>query len=236
MHVHTFIPSELYRDYEVCYECGSYHSIEQVSPVILYEGEYWSHKNGRSTMEEQLYNITETETCGISKIDKILEYVPNNIQSVLELGCFPGLLLKKLSDKGLCAYGIEPNEKYIPFIKEHCGDATILKGYFPNVKDGGWLYNSISFDCIIGIDILEHIDKYEDFIRGAYEKLSDKGVAIFMAPVICEDGQYRERDMKADEHCWIFTKKFLQEYLESFFSEVKFDRWVLGHDIIICKK
>lgn len=234
---HFFIASELYKDYEICYECGTYHSIAQVDPKLLYEGDYWSHENGRSTLEEQVYNVTETESCGISKVDKVLQFVPKDANKVLEIGCAPGILLKKLSDLKYNAFGIEPNEKYIPFIESQCGrNATVMHGYFPNMVSPDWFLKSISFDCIIGMDILEHIDNYNVFVRAIYERLSEGGTAIFMVPVICEDGLYRERDMKADEHCWIFTKKFLQPYLENIFSEVIFDRWVVGHDIIVCKK
>lgn len=237
-HKHTFVSSNLYKDYEICYECGSYHSTAQVDPVTLYCGDYWSNENGRSTLEEQIYNITEELTCGISKVDKIINFVPYGTDSVLEIGCAPGVLLKNLNKCGYKTYGIEPNKKYIPFIENQCVEAVIWDGFFPNnVPFWNHSFNkNIQFDCIIGMDILEHIDDYDVFINGVKNRLSDRGTAIFMVPIICEDGLYRERDMKADEHCWIFTKKFIEPYLKSIFSEVLFDRWVVGHDIIICKK
>ena len=39
-----------------------------------------------------------------------------------------------------------------------------------------------------------------------------------------------------DEHAWIFSKKFLESYLKEIFTEVKFARWIVGHEILILKK
>lgn len=230
-HQHIFTPSDK-KDYEVCQECGSYHSIAQESPESIYGGDYWNPENGRSTLEEQIGNLIETETCGISKVDKILQFVPE-CKTVLEIACAPGVLLNKLSELGYEAWGVEPNEGYIGFITDQAKKANVVLGYFPQC-----FKNSVSeiFDCIIGMDIFEHIDDYDTFIKSVRRLLTPGGTAIFMSPIILEDGLYRERDFKPDEHCWIFTKKFLDPYLKGLFSSVLWDRWQDGHELFIVTK
>ena len=227
MHLHTFIPSNK-EGYEICSECGSYHSVAAKSPKEIYEqGDYWTHENGRSKLSEQRWNLTETKTCGISKVEKILQYIPEGI--VLEIGANPGVLLELLMATGREAYGIEPDPALIGYLKDNSGGATIIEGYFPDVflED-----RSNIFDCIVAMDVVEHAPDYDRFVRAAYRLLRPGGIFIFMSPII-KDGQYQEKDFKADEHVWILSYNYANEYLNSIFREVKFDTWVLGHEIFI---
>jgi SAM-dependent methyltransferase/folate-dependent phosphoribosylglycinamide formyltransferase PurN len=233
-HKHKFIKS-IIKDYEICVDCGTYHSTAPKNPKLLYEEEdYWSEEHGHSKPEDQVKNLLNKEDTGKSKIDKILEVMPYKIQTVLEIGCFPGTLLGKLSNWGFSCWGIEPAGRYMDFILENCGDAKIVLGYFPQVtkdcSDG-------SFDCIVIVDVFEHIEDYDSFIAEVHRLLPVGGKAIIMSPIIMEDGLYRERDFSVPgEHIFMFTEKFIRPYLENIFSEVEFDLWQLGHNIIICTK
>lgn len=233
-HKHSF---ELSRrtGYVVCRGCGSYHSIAQVAPKIIYEEkEYWSYDEKRSKPEEQVLNLQCIDDCGISKVDRVLQFVPDG-KSVLEIGCFPGVLMKKLIENGYeDVTGIEPSDRWVDFICRQAMGATVIKGYFPDVVLDA---NSNLFDCIIGMDVFEHVDNYEEFMQETHRLLKFGGTAIFMSPIILEDGLFRERDFDhPDEHCWIWTQKFLEPYLKGIFSEVKFARWIVGHELIILKK
>jgi 2-polyprenyl-3-methyl-5-hydroxy-6-metoxy-1,4-benzoquinol methylase len=94
------------------------------------------------------------------------------------------------------------------------------------------------YDVIIGSDVMEHIEDYDSFFRTTQRVLVSGGKAIFMSPIILnEDGLYRTRDFEhPDEHCWVHTQKFLEPYLKEMFSEVKFTRWIVGHEMIILTK
>lgn len=233
MHQHNFKLSEKRIGYELC-ECGTYHSIMQGDPEVLYkENDYWTHEENRSLPEEQIGNLTSIEECGISKIDRVLQFVPDG-ESVLEIACFPGTLLNKLSERGYkWVYGIEPNSKWIEFICQQAPKAAIIEGFFPQVFNPK--VKEI-YDCIIGMDIMEHVDDYEGFFDAVHRLLKTGATAIFMSPIILEDGFIRERDFKPDEHAWLFSKKFLEEYLKDKFSEVRFARWIVSHEILILKK
>lgn len=233
MHQHTFIPSDK-KDYEVCTECGSYHSINQTDPETIYEkSEYWSYEEKRSKPDEQIKNLNETEGTGISKVDIVIKYIPSTAKVVCEAGCFPGEVLRRLKLLGHECWGVEPAEKYIDFIKNQSGGANIIKGYFPDVFDPK--ADNI-FDAMIFQDVFEHVNDGEGFIAAVHRLLKPGGVAVFMSPIIFEDGLFRFRDFKNDEHCWIYTKEFLKPYLEEIFSDVKWDRWVNGHEMFIVYK
>lgn len=230
-HVHKFKPSEK-PNYEVC-ECGTYHSTAPGNVKEIYEGNYWDGKE-RSTFQDQRYNVTESESCGISKKDKVLQYIPPNVKTVLEIGCSPGELLKSLTELGYVTYGIEPDNKLIHKNLEVAPYAKIVNGYFPDVFSGT---PGNQFDYIVAMDIVEHSIDYDAFIKETHRQLKDGGKAIFMLPIITEEfGDIREKDYKPDEHIWIFSQEFIWDYLKEIFREVKFDFWQQGHNMVICTK
>lgn len=232
MHKHNCIPSDK-KGYEKCTICGTYHSTELKSREELYENDYWSHDNGRSTMEEQVYNLTETHTAGISKIDKVLGYMPNKGR-LLEVGCAPGILMKKAMEAGHQVIGIEPDWHNIKQIRIIAGeDSMICHGYFPECAYKGWDL----FDYIVAMDIFEHIVDYKNFLIGVFDHLKDGGKFIFMSPIIYPDGRYREIDFIPSEHENIFTLEYIRELLQwAGFSEAIEDRWKNGHEVIVAIK
>lgn len=229
MHIHTFIPSDK-KDYEICTECGSYHSTAQVSPEVLYvETPYWGDGTGRSTLEQQVENFNCIDDCGISKADRIMQFVPKG-KTVVEIAAAPGELLRRLSEFGYEeVYGIEPSMRYVDFIARQAPKAMVINGFFPQVFSE---YAENVFDCIIGVDVMEHTDDYDFFFKSVYRLLNPGGTAVIMSPIILnEDGLYRQRDFDfPDQHCWVHTQKGLQPYLEETFSSVNFFRWIVGHE------
>lgn len=230
---HKFVKSDK-EGYEVCTVCGSFHSVAQVSPKELYlDTPYWGDGTGRSTLDQQFSNLTCTDDCGISKIDRVLQFLPPQARNVLEIACAPGALLKRLADLRCVTVGIEPSPEYIPYISEQSPHSQLVCGFFPDVFPDTM---TNVFDCCIGMDIFEHFDDYDLFMGAVHRLLVPNGVGIFMSPVILEDGFYRERDFVPSEHCFIHTEKFLKPYLESMFAKVEFKRWIVGHELIIVTK
>jgi len=230
MHQHIFKPSDK-EGFEIC-ECGTYHNIDFVYPKELYEGEYWDGE-AHSLFEHQRNNMLETESCGISKVDKIMQFVPKG-EWALEIACSPGEILNRLSETGYSnVFGIEPSLRYIDPIANVARQARIINGFFPDCTYP--LVGDVA-DCIIGADILEHVVDYNAFLWEVHRLLKVGGTAILMSPIILHDGQYRERDFHKIEHCWIFSQRFLEPYLKTIFSSVSFERWICGHEIIILTK
>jgi 2-polyprenyl-3-methyl-5-hydroxy-6-metoxy-1,4-benzoquinol methylase len=237
-HKHNFRESTI-KDYEVCIECQTYHSTNQESPVVLYqEQEYWDTgdgKTGRSTIEQQVSNFNCIDDCGISKADRVMQFVPDGGKAALEIAASPGVILQRLIDKGYDTWGVEPSDKYIPFICNQAPQAKVIHGFFPQVftEDQSDIY-----DVIIGADIFEHFDNYELFLNSTHRLLTQGGTAIFMSPILLDDGDgfVRRRDFEPSQHAWIHSEKYLKPYLQEMFSEVKFANWINGHQLIILKK
>ena len=235
-HKHTFIESDK-EGYMICSDCGTYKSFLLLPPDEIYLNKpYWDTGDGttgRSTLEQQIENMTCTDECGISKVDRVLQFVPKRGKNVLEIAASPGIMLQKLLDRNFQVWGIEPKEEYCKFIKEQAPEANVVCGYFPEVTRDS---NDNIFDCIIGMDVLEHSSTPEEFIKEIHRLLIPGGVAILMSPILYEDGFMREGEWKADEHAYIFTRKFLEPYLKDIFKEVEFKRWIPSHEVLVLKK
>jgi len=239
-HQHIFVSSEKYPNYEVCTECGTLHSTALADPDEVYiQKDYWDTGDGttgRSTIEQQQQNFLCTDDCGISKADRVLQFVPKRGTDILEIAASPGVMLQKLLDLNypfVC--GIEPRKEYCEYLANYAKGAVIIQGYFPEAtKD----CNDNRFNCIVGLDIFEHIENYQAFLDEIKRLLIPGGTAILMSPIIDnEDGFIRSRDVAhPDEHAWIFSQRFLEPYLKEMFSEVKFANWIVGHTLIILTK
>lgn len=237
-HKHTFVESLKYDGYEICTECGTYHSLKLLPPDEVYVNQnYWDTgdgKTGRSTIEQQASNMSCTDDCGISKIDRVLQFVPKRGQNIIEIGASPGTLMQRLVDLNFNVFGIEPRSEYCEYLSKKVPEAKVICGYFPDV-----VKNAPSlFDCVIAMDVAEHVEDYDTFFKEIHRLLIPNGKAIIMSPIILsQDGFLRKRDMEhPSEHAWIWTEGYLQDYLKEIFSEVTFTRWVVGHEIIILKK
>jgi len=233
-HKHRFERSIEHKGYDYCVDCGTFHSINPLPPNEIYEEkEYWGDGSGRSTLEQQVSNMTCTDECGISKVDRVLQFVPKEAKTVLEVACAPGILMKRLNELGKSCIGIEPCDRYIPFIASQARLSAVVHGYYPQVftKEA-----KEQFDCIIGLDVMEHIEDFDGFIEATHRLLKPEGTAIFMSPIIYADGFIHGRDFISDEHVWLFSRTFLDEYLKEIFSKVEFFRWVVGHELVILKK
>lgn len=236
-HIHLFEKSE-FNGYEKCIGCGAYHSIAQVLPKIIYEdNDYWDTgdgKTGRSTLSQQCENFVCIDDCGISKADRILQFVPEG-HDILEIGAAPGVLLNEFSHKGYkTIYGIEPSAKYRDFILQQAPKSKIIEGYFPEVTK---IFDANHFDCVVGSDVMEHCEDYDSFFVEVYRLLKNGGTMVIMSPIILTDGLFRKIDFDhPDQHCWIHTQKFLEPYLKELFAHIEFRRWICGHELIIGRK
>ncbi|PWT75788.1 MAG: hypothetical protein C5B59_08010 [Bacteroidetes bacterium] len=231
MHTHVYVPSRRFEDYEYCRICGTYHSTALMDKRELYEDGYWSAETGHSSFPEQIDNITKfPNEVGVSKID----YAINSMQlggKVLEIGCAPGVLLNRARRKGMTVIGIEPDVTLIPYIARVAGlcEDSILHGYFPDVK------TDTDFDYAVAMDVVEHVERPEEFILGAKDRLKIGGHFFMMSPII-DKGFYRARDFWAKEHAYIFSRTYIESFLQDHFTEVHFGRWMTGHECFLCKK
>lgn len=86
------------------------------------------------------------------KNEEILNYLPDDLSTVLDVGCSSGGFGKLLKDKGITVWGIEPNAEAANEAKSKI-DNVINNVFDENVLD---LIKDQKFDCIFFIDVLEH--------------------------------------------------------------------------------
>lgn len=228
---HQFEPCPI-KDYELCALCGTYHSLTAVDPKALYRNGYWSNGSGHSTIEEQQHNVDVHEENGLTKNDFVLQHIPS-CNTVLEIGCAPGNLLKKLRERGTVRIvGIEVDPSYLPEIIKIAGADTIdvlLWGFFPSVTT---ILRPQCFDAIVALDLFEHIHEPLDFLKECYRLLHPSGTLLLMMPLVSPN--LPERFFNPAEHVYIHSHGHMNNLLlESGFRYANYYRWTEGHELIV---
>lgn len=194
-------------------------TLQLLDKVVTDYSNYWDVE-GRSTIEEQRYNVHGFKSNGLTKAEAVLKHAVG--KSILEIGCAPGSLLKLAKERGYTAEGIEPDKKYIDNISGYSG-CKVHEGYFP-------MKFRRKFDTIIAMDVFEHVEDGQAFIDACRSLLTKDGVIIFMLPIIMNDGKFDD-NMKMNEHVWLYSENHLTEWL----NPLVIERWYLGHEIIVFK-
>jgi len=180
---------------------GSYKSLEFDSPSDIYFDNYWSSNRKHSTINEQVSNVIEKNELVKSKI---IDIEP---KCILEIACAPGILLGDLS-LNYKTFGIEIDDRYKDEIKAYSKDSNLLFGFFPEVTKG---MDSEKFSNIIALDVIEHVEDGDSFIKECSRLLVDEGRLIIQAPIILEDGIMVDNMFHYIEHIWIYSIKHLTE-------------------------
>ena len=196
---------------------------------MLYTEEYWSHENGHSTLEEQIYNVDAFKVNGCTKNEKVLQYTKCG-DTVLEIACAPGILLKRLTSYFDQVIGVECDDGYAKDIASIAGDRVTLRfGLFPDMDVPGGL------DCVIALDVFEHVPDGHKFLSVCKSLLRPGGQLIMMLPLVMDE-QFDDKMFHPVEHAWIYSKTELnQMLLDHGFTNMVFDRWTLGHELVSCK-
>lgn len=232
---HQYIPST-HDSYEVCQSCGTFHSLAAGDPAKLYIGSnYWSNENGRSSPDEQAWNCNEfiPEGGTQTKNEFVRERLePPDWNTVMELGCAPGILLKQLADMFAVVIGVDADKAYEADIRRISGMAkgTILFGLFPRVTRS-WR-DSAFCSCIVGLDIFEHAPQPQAFLMECYRLLKPGGQLFLMTPLASED--LPERLFECREHIFLHSRLHMEQLLcaAGFGQDAVFDRWTPGHDTV----
>lgn len=231
---HQCVPST-HADYEVCSQCGTFHSMAALPPEKLYIGsDYWSGGKGHSTIDEQVFNLDTfiPEGGKQTKNEFVRERIePPDFNTVIELGCAPGILLKQLADMFQVVIGVDADKAYEADIRRISGlaKATILFGLFPRVTRS-WR-DSAFCSCIIGLDIFEHAPAPQAFLMECNRLLKPGGQLFLMTPLVSDD--LPERIFEPKEHVFLHSELHMRQLLHATgFCDAVFDRWTPGHDTV----
>ena len=203
-------------------QCGSFRLENPTS--IDYTNQYWGNDLQKSSIEEQCYNVNGYRNArGETKSFSVLRHCVG--RSILEIGCSPGEFMKVASGAGFECCGIDPCKGDFDFVsKRSCG--TIVNGFFPHIQ-----LPVEEFDTIVAMDVIEHVDDPETFVRSAMDLLTYRGRLILMMPALYDDGLFDEKNF-CSEHINIFSQKKLRSWLKP----ILFDRWMVGHEIVVIEK
>lgn len=226
---HQFVQSGA-SDYLRCLSCGTYKS--RAPATKNYAQDYWG--GSRPTVWEQVWNVDMHTEGGVSKNRFVIERVEVKRDSALEIGCSPGRLLYWLKHAARFASvtGIEPDESLHDDIRRiGCFDGVLMGGLFPNENMNGWF-----FDYIAALDVLEHSEDPEGFLKACWGLLFPSGQLFLMLPLA--DGTPEcSKSFNAAEHNYLHSFHNLRVMLESAgFSSIRRDCWTVGHDTVSARK
>lgn len=228
--IHKFARCE-HSEYVQCIDCGTYKSMVALPPAELYTTDYWSGVH--STPEAQIYNVDVHLERGVTKNNYLLSRIRcNKRNAALDIGCFPGIFLKRLSEYqfnevvGVDAIAIP---RYL--LDTHGIHSHILKGYFPGVG-----IRENYYDLVTAADVLEHSDEPEAFLEECFRVCGPNGQLLLMLPLV-KNNRVEPRMLAPVEHVYLHDIGNIKLLLEETgFSNVDFSEWTAGHDVISARK
>jgi len=145
---------------------------------------------------------------------EMLEYVPKDANTMLDIGCGEGFFAKAAADKQrLEAWGIDFDQQSIDVAsgllhKALCGDINQLLSEVPDNH----------FDCIVFNDVLEHLMDPYTLLEDIKNKLTPNGVVIASIPnlryfrvlgelLFKKDFKYAKKGVMDETHMRFFTQK-----------------------------
>lgn len=157
---------------ELCMDCGFAFANPGLSEqelktyyeyISLYENYGIGFHNSRFTnMSKRQFNF-------------ISEFLTKKHKKVLDVGCATGFNLVPFKEKGYQVVGLEASDTCVVQGKKHFG-IKIINDFFPSKKIKGKL------DLIILSHVVEHVAKPKEFVKAAYDSLSENGLLFVEVP------------------------------------------------------
>lgn len=237
-HRHRFGEGALRSGYVKCLDCGTHKSIDWAKPVELYGPDYWSHDAGHSTLAEQVHNVDVHAENGLTKNQFIVSLIDGTRRSsCLEVGCAPGILLKRLLDCGFSeAVGIEVDRRIegeIRTIGSFTGE--IVFGVFPQCTSQ---MSGNRFSHVVCMDVFEHSEEPNEFMRECRRLLKPGGQLLVMSPILVPGVSMLERMFNPKEHIFIHSEQHMRSMASDagLTTDRLLVRWAEGHECMIFYK
>ena len=172
------------------------------------------------------------------RIEYILENIKNYFKikkekdnflegfSILDIGCGGGLISEPMARLGAKVTGIDASEKNIHVAKLHSKKNGLEINYINSSPEN--LNDTEKFDIILNLEIVEHVDDVNLYIKSCHKLLKKKGLMFtatlnrsFISYIKAIIGaEYILRWLPIGTHDW---NKFIKpEELEKFLSQEKF--------------
>jgi 2-polyprenyl-3-methyl-5-hydroxy-6-metoxy-1,4-benzoquinol methylase len=205
---------------------NSYKSKVFGNPQDIYTDNYWSTPI-RSSIDEQVSNVVDKNRLVIENLTHI------EPKSNLEIACSPGVLLGEMFADFKCT-GIEVDSKYKEQIEKYSKGAVLYFGFFPEISKE---WESNQYSNIIALDVFEHIEDSNGFLKECNRLMVTGGHLIIQSPIILEDGQMDDKMFNGLEHIWIYGIADLHEIFQNNgFKVIDIQRHKVGHEQITAIK
>jgi ubiquinone/menaquinone biosynthesis C-methylase UbiE len=108
-------------------------------------------------------------------ISTVLKAIPPQSKKILDIGCGYGNMTKFLEEKGDLIVGIDLGGVfYLPYVSEKL---SFLKSDALHIP-----FHDETFDCLISLDVIEHLQDDQGFVNEIKRVLKPNGLAIVETP------------------------------------------------------
>jgi len=104
--------------------------------------------------------------------------------NLLDIGCGGGILSEALARLGASVLAIDANEDAIEAAKKHRGEDRELEDlqYLDILLEDVVSIGSLKFDCVVGSEVMEHVENQEEFIQMCSTVLKPNG-SLFVSTI-----------------------------------------------------
>jgi len=143
---------------------------------------------------------------------KLLNKYAFNAKKILDIGCGAGALIKELQDEGRNVYGVDMSKTTLDFCQNQ-GVKNLFKAQATQLP-----FAEKSFDAILLLDVLEHIENENQAITEIKRVLMPDGIAIIFVP--CFDFLWSDQD-EISMHYRRYTMSKLNNLVKNHFNILK---------------
>ena len=145
--------------------------------------EYYSNF-GRWSIEEYVAEYVLKNPLEMGRFNAILENIPHNVSTLLDIGCGPGVFLHRLEEqRGIKGIGIEITDRKIKYAQDILS-VNVLKGNARHLP-----FRAEAFEVVTALELIEHLpyDVYEETVE-EIQRVSKKWIIISVP--YCENRAY----------------------------------------------
>ncbi len=155
--------------------------------------------------QTQYYQFTRSD---------VSEFLPNNYEKVLEIGCGEGHFKRNLNESSE-VWGIEPtNAAHVASKNLY----KVLHGYYQDVYDE---LPDNYFDLVVCNDVIEHMNDHDKFLKSIKKKITENGYIVGSIPnvryiynlyqlMVNKEWFYEDSGVLDRTHLRFFTEKSLR--------------------------
>jgi SAM-dependent methyltransferase len=182
-----------------CQRCGTqqFHARPGIKPPQF----KYDSDSGKYAQDDYLFG------CQLRWSHKQLMQQDWSGRKVLEIGCFNGFFLNELRSLGAEVYGFDVNSAALEAGRKLFG----LDGRIQDSLDA--LKAFAPFDDVICIDVIEHLDRPDQFLFQMLALLSPDGRILVAGPTV--ERRFFDKSDYPPHHKWRFSRAGLTRCLES---------------------